>query len=87
MRADRPRDRITISPPGATARMLLALATYKQCAIAQVTLELVEEAIEKRIQDKGIPDDVLEYVFHYNSKDFHSQLLNLHSNDQKEITD
>ena len=56
------RARINLSPGLATSETIKLLSVYEGRAIADITMELVEEAIQARLQQQRIPQAVLTYL-------------------------
>jgi hypothetical protein len=56
------RSRINLSPGLATNETIKLLSVYEGRAIADITMELVEEAIQARLQQQRIPQAVLTYL-------------------------
>ena len=53
------RARINLSPGLATSTTIQMLSVYEGRAMADITMELVEEAIQARLQQQRIPQAVL----------------------------
>ena len=56
------RLRITISPGFATNETIQLLSFYEGRTMAEITMQLVEEAIQARLQQQQIPKTVLTYL-------------------------
>ena len=56
------RARINLSPRLATTVTIQMLSVYEGRAMADITMQLVEEAIQARLQQQRIPQAVLTYL-------------------------
>lgn len=68
--------KITIVPGRATIEMIKALSFYQGKDIADITLQLVEEAIQTRSDLENIPDAVNEYVVGVLEQEFETAIEN-----------
>jgi hypothetical protein len=69
-------NKITIVPGRATIEMITALSFYHGKDIADITLQLVEEAIQTRSDLENIPDAVDEYVTGVLEQEFETAIEN-----------
>lgn len=56
------RPRINLSPGTSTSELIKLLSVYEGRSMADITMELVEEAIQARLQQERIPKTVLTYL-------------------------
>ena len=69
-------NKITIVPGRAAIEMIKALSFYQGKDIADITLQLVEEAIQTRSDLENIPDAVNEYVVGVLEQEFETAIEN-----------
>ena len=64
------RARINLSPGLATTITIQFLSVYEGRAMADITMELVREAIQARLQQQRIPQTVLTYLTRWLEENF-----------------